>query len=244
MIEDGVPLDDALLVLKRLQAQVFLLLVNGVVVIISSVNAGAVGNQHALFLVVVEEVIAELIAIGLLWMVDHRRRGKDAVQFVVIGDDAGGLKGNGVWYRPLLLGGGGGAEGVELIEDELELGEVMAELALELLDDAEATGDGVGCAHVRLVYDGLHGDGALAGLERADELLDVTDAEQAVGVLELGCVLRREERREEAIGPASPALEFADCAGLACAAAAAAAAAGGEGGGAVRGDAGGRGRRW
>lgn len=218
LIDDGVPLVH----LKRLQAQVFLLFINGVVVKISSVIDAGIWNQHALFLVVVADVIAEMIVIGLLWMVDHRRRGKDAVQFVVICDDTGGLKGDGVRYRPLLLGGGGGggrAAGVELIEDELELGVVMAELALELVDDAEATGYRVGGAHVRLVDDGLHSDGALAGVERADDLLDVTDAEQAVGVLKLGGVFRRKERREEAVGSASPSLELADGAGLAGAAA-------------------------
>lgn len=96
---------------------------------------------------------------------------------------------------------------------------------MEVADDAVAPEDGVVGAGVGLVDDGAHGLVLLVRGEVLDDLRDVADAEELVGVEELVLAVVGEVRGEEAVGLALPALV------LACGA--------GRGGGAVLGGGGG-----
>lgn len=106
-----------------------------------------------------------------------------------------------------------GAAELELAEDELELGLAELDLAVEVADDAVAPEDGVVGAGVGLVDDGAHGLVLLVGGEVLDDLGDVADAEELVGVEELVLAVVGEVGGEEAVGLALAALVLAGGAG-------------------------------
>lgn len=82
------------------------------------------------------------------------------------------------------------------------------------MDDAVATADGVGGADVGLENDGAHGLVLVAVVEVFDDLGDVADAEELVGVEELALAVVGEIRGQNAVGGALAALVFASGAGL------------------------------
>lgn len=101
----------------------------------------------------------------------------------------------------------------KLSKHKREFCRVVIDLALEITDVSVAAADGIMGAHVGLVDDGAHGLVALEGVEVADDLDDVTDAEETVSVEELLLLVGGEVRSEEAVGFALAALVFAGCAG-------------------------------
>lgn len=115
-------------------------------------------------------------------------------------------------WRALLLGGGP-AE-CKVVEDDLELGLGEAYLVLEVAYDPVAPADRVGGAGVGLEDDGAHGVVLLGLVEAGDDLDDVADAEEAVGVEELGLAVMGEVGGEDAVGGALAALVLAGGAGL------------------------------
>ncbi|KAL5999572.1 hypothetical protein ACLOJK_037857 [Asimina triloba] len=115
--------------------------------------------------------------------------------------------------RPGLL-----AENRELAQNQVELDSIVLNLALQLENDAVAAADGVAGSGVGLEDNGAHGLGPLDGIEILDDLADVADPEQFMGVQELALLVGREIRGEEAIGSAFPALVFTRSASLGAAA--------------------------
>lgn len=130
---------------------------------------------------------------------------------------------------------GDGEEGspapAELGEKGVELGGLSTDLVLEVEDDAETAAGGVELPGVSLEADAGHGLPTARRVEVADDLDDVAHAEEAVGVHELPLPLRREERGENAVLGAPPALVLARRAGLLFSPAADAGSGGGGGGG-------------
>lgn len=102
----------------------------------------------------------------------------------------------------------------ELVEDDVELGLAILDLTLEVADDAVAAADGVEGADVGLEDDGTHGLFLLEGVEVLDDLGDVADAEELVGVQELALPVVGEVWGKNAVRGALPALVFAGGAGL------------------------------
>lgn len=101
-----------------------------------------------------------------------------------------------------------GAANGELLKHEVALGPVMRDLALQAGEDAVATADGVVGAHVGLENNGAHGDVFLFGVKVLDDLQDVADAEEFVGVEKILLLMGREEWGERTIRGASSALVF------------------------------------
>lgn len=87
---------------------------------------------------------------------------------------------------------------------------------MEVLDHAVAPSDGVGGASVGLEDDGRHGLVAGGGVEGADDLENVADAEEAVGVEELALLVGGEVGCQGAVRPAPPPLVLAGRARLRC----------------------------
>lgn len=99
----------------------------------------------------------------------------------------------------------GSAKG-EVLVDEVELGLGELNLELKVVDDAVAAADGVGGSEVGLENDGAHGLVLGSRVEVLDDLGDVADAEELVGVEELALVVVREVRGQNAVGCALPPL--------------------------------------
>lgn len=99
----------------------------------------------------------------------------------------------------------GSAKG-EVLVDEVELGLGELNLELKVADDAVAAADGVGGSEVGLEDDGAHGLVLGSRVEVLDDLGDVADAEELVGVEELALVVVREIRGQNAVGCALPPL--------------------------------------
>lgn len=113
----------------------------------------------------------------------------------------------------MVAASGSAAEG-EVVEDDVELGLGEAYLVLEVADDPVTSSDGVRGTRVGLEDDGAHGVVLGRRVEVADDLDDVADAEEAVGVQELALAVVGEVGGEDAVGGALPALVFAGGAGL------------------------------
>ncbi|GMN36976.1 hypothetical protein TIFTF001_006457 [Ficus carica] len=99
----------------------------------------------------------------------------------------------------------GSAKG-EVLVDEVQLGLGELNLELKVADDAVAAADGVGGSEVGLEDDGAHGLVLGSRVEVLDDLGDVADSEELVGVEELALVVVREIRGQNAVGCALPPL--------------------------------------
>lgn len=118
------------------------------------------------------------------------------------GDILGGVSSNRSGTRER------GAANGDLLEDEVALGLVVGDLAVEGGENAVAAADGIVGAGVGFENDGGHGDGFVGGGEVLDNLQDVADAEELVGVEEILLVMGREIWGKRTIRGASSALVF------------------------------------
>ncbi|CAL5327164.1 unnamed protein product [Camellia sinensis] len=93
--------------------------------------------------------------------------------------------------------------------NDMEFFEALAYLVLEVVDNATTPMDRVPIANVGLVDDGTQGFSLLARIEPFEDFKDVTDAEEAVHVLEHLGLVGREVGCEWAFRGALPHLVFA-----------------------------------
>nr|GMC55716.1 hypothetical protein VITISV_031739 [Ipomoea batatas] len=112
------------------------------------------------------------------------------------------------------ISGGLGAAIGEVVEDDVELGLALLDLALELPDNPVTTADGINGSHVGFIDNGPHGLVFLRRGEVADDFGNVANTEKLVGVEELALAVVGEIRGEYAIGGALSALVLASGAGL------------------------------
>lgn len=113
----------------------------------------------------------------------------------------------GVSSNSSRIGERGAANG-ELLEDKVALGLVVGDLAVEGGENAVGAADGVVGAGIGFENDGAHGDGFVGGGEVLDNLQDVADAEELVGVEKILLVMGREIWSKRTIRGASSALVF------------------------------------
>nr|GLL17825.1 protein YLS9-like [Ipomoea trifida] len=112
------------------------------------------------------------------------------------------------------ISGGLGAAIGEVVEDDVELGLALLDLALELPDNPVTTADGINGSHVGFIDNGPHGLVFLRRGEVADDFGNVANTEKLVGVEELALAVVGEIGGEYAIGGALSALVLASGAGL------------------------------
>lgn len=96
----------------------------------------------------------------------------------------------------------------ELLKHEVALGLVMRNLALKGRENPVASANGVVGARIGFKNNGVHGDALLLGAEVLDDLQDVADAEEFVGIEKIFLLMGREIYGERTIRGASSALVF------------------------------------
>ncbi|VFQ82647.1 unnamed protein product [Cuscuta campestris] len=102
----------------------------------------------------------------------------------------------------------------DVMVDEVELGLSLVDLVLEVADDGVAATDRVDCSNIGFKDDGAHGLVLVERAKRTNDLGDIADTEQLVGVLELVLAVVGEIGGEDAIRGALSALVLTSRAGL------------------------------
>lgn len=102
-----------------------------------------------------------------------------------------------------------GPEKGELLKDKVKFSLVVFNLGLKVLDVLVATTNRVRGTHVRLEDDGAHGLVLKGRVKELDDLGDVADTKQFMGIEELPLAIVREIRCENAVRCTLPTLVLA-----------------------------------
>ncbi|VFQ96809.1 unnamed protein product [Cuscuta campestris] len=123
-------------------------------------------------------------------------------------------KGGRAGYLEPFPGQNMGTKVGDVMVDEVELGLSLVDLVLEVADDGVAATDRVDCSNIGFKDDGAHGLVLVERAKRTNDLGDIADTEQLVGVLELALAVVGEIGGEDAIRGALSALVLTSRAGL------------------------------